>query len=308
MERTFREKIELVGGKDNVRLDQWLTSNLTQFSRSYIKKLIDKGMVKVNGIYGKANYKIKENDRIQIFLPQIENNTIKAEKLKLDILYEDNSVLVINKGKDMVVHPAAGNWTGTLVNAVMYHCRDNLSDINGITRPGIVHRIDKDTTGVLVIAKNNRSHRFLSDSFKEHKIKRVYNAIVDGVVGANSGKIDAPIGRHPVNRKKMAVTPGKGRHAITHFNVKKRFTGTTFLELRLETGRTHQIRVHMSYIGHPVLGDYVYGKKHSNKKYFLETQLLHARILGFTHPETGKYLEFDSGLPGFFEKFMDKLV
>jgi 23S rRNA pseudouridine1911/1915/1917 synthase len=230
---------------------------------------------------------------------------IKAENIGLDILYEDEDIIVINKPRGMVVHPAAGNYTGTLVNALLKHCSGSLSDINGVIRPGIVHRIDKDTSGILVVAKNNNSHGKLSDRLKEHDIRRVYIAVAEGIIPEESGKIDAPVGRHPVDRKKMAVNVKNGRRAVTHFKVLERFKETTLLELKLETGRTHQIRVHMSYIGHPLVGDTVYGRK--KQKYNFEGQALHARLLGFVHPSTDKYMEFEAEPPQVFKALIESL-
>jgi 23S rRNA pseudouridine1911/1915/1917 synthase len=242
---------------------------------------------------------------ILVRIPSPEKLDIKAEKINIDILYEDDDIIVVNKPKGMVVHPAAGNYTGTLVNALMEYCGDRLSDINGVIRPGIVHRIDKDTSGVLVVAKSNTAHEKLSDMFKDHDITRRYVAIVEGIIREDTGKIDAPIGRHLVDRKKMAVNTKNGRHAVTHFKVLERFKDATCVELTLETGRTHQIRVHMSYIGYPIIGDEVYGRK--KQRYGITGQVLHAETLGFKHPITGSYMEFSTDIPEYFKRFLEKL-
>ena len=302
---TENSVIEYLIEENGKRIDAWLSDELTDMSRSYIRKLIDDGSVTVNDEGCKANYKLRAGDNVKVVVPPPVEMEVLAEDIPLNILYEDNDILVVDKPKGMVVHPAVGNYTGTLVNAILYHCKDNLSDINGVIRPGIVHRIDKDTSGVLVVAKNNEAHRVLSETFKKHDIKRVYNAVVQGIVQENAGEIDAPIGRHENNRIKMAVNTKNGRTAITRFKVLDRFESTTFIEVELETGRTHQIRVHLSYIGYPVLGDDVYGKK--KNAYGLDGQTLHAKILGFNHPITGEYMEFESKLPEYFEKLLGNI-
>ncbi|MHB8062575.1 MAG: RluA family pseudouridine synthase, partial [Ruminiclostridium sp.] len=246
---------------DAVRIDSWLSTMLEDYSRSYIQKLCQDGNVFVNGVSAKSNLKLKSGDKIVINVPEPELLNVVAEEIPLDIVYEDEHIIVINKPKGMVVHPAAGNYTGTLVNALMKHCGESLSDINGVIRPGIVHRIDKDTSGLLVVAKSNKAHENLSKKLKTHDIKREYIALAEGIIYENNGKIDAPIGRHPLDRKKMSVNLNNGRDAITHFKVLERFSTATYLELKLETGRTHQIRVHLSYINHPIIGDVVYGRK-----------------------------------------------
>jgi 23S rRNA pseudouridine1911/1915/1917 synthase len=243
------EEIKLISDVDGARLDSWLADKIGRFSRSYIQKLIREGNVSVNGKDSKANYKLKLNDEISVLVPEPETLDVTPEDIELDIMYEDDDIIIVNKPKGMVVHPAAGNYSGTLVNALMAHCKGNLSDINGVIRPGIVHRLDKDTSGILMVAKNNAAHEKLSQKLKKHDIKRVYHAVVEGVIQEESGKIDAPIGRHPVDRKKMSVNTKNGRNAVTYFKVLERFDGYTYVEVTLETGRTHQIRVHMSYIG-----------------------------------------------------------
>jgi 23S rRNA pseudouridine1911/1915/1917 synthase len=287
------------------RLDAWLTLKLERYSRSYVGKLIEDGNVKIAAKKEKAGYKLRAGEMVTVNIPEPVLLEVKAEAIKLDVLFEDDDIIVINKPRGMVVHPAAGNHSGTLVNALLEHCQGKLSDINGVIRPGIVHRIDKDTSGVLVVAKNNSSHGKLSERLKEHDIQRVYIAVAEGIIREESGKIDAPISRHPVERKKMAVDVRSGRYAVTHFKVLERFRSATLLELRLETGRTHQIRVHMSYIGYPLSGDTVYGRK--KQIYGFEGQALHARLLGFVHPRTGEYMEFEAEPPEEFLDLIEKL-
>jgi 23S rRNA pseudouridine1911/1915/1917 synthase len=299
------KQISLISDADGIRLDVWLSSKLENASRSYIQKIIANSGVTVNGKTSKSNYRLRAGDIVSVDMPEPEVLDIKAEKIELEILFEDQHIIVVNKPKGMVVHPAAGNYSGTLVNALMEYCGSRLSDINGIIRPGIVHRIDKDTSGVLVVAKNNIAHEKLSSMLKKHDIKRVYNAVVSGVVKADRGKIDAPVSRHHTERKKMAVNAKSGRRAVTHFRVVERFRDATFLELELETGRTHQIRVHMAFIGHPVVGDEVYGFRKS--RFSIKGQALHARILGFRHPATGEYMEFEAGLPQYFSRLLEEL-
>ncbi len=289
----------------NMRLDVWLTKKLETWSRSFFEKLITEGGALVNGNMVKPGYKLKNEDIVSVSIPEPKLLDIKAEKIDLDVLYEDEDIIVVNKARGMVVHPAAGNYTGTLVNALLDHCEGSLSDINGVIRPGIVHRIDKDTSGVLVIAKNNTSHGKLSDKLKDHDIQRVYIAVAEGVIAEDTGKIDAPVGRHPQERKKMAVNTKNGRRAVTYFKVLERFKSATLLELRLETGRTHQIRVHLSYIGHPLIGDPVYGRK--KQQYDIQGQALHAKLLGFVHPGTGEYVEFEAPPPEEFNKLLEQL-
>lgn len=289
------------------RIDRFLSSVVNEISRSYIHKLIQNGDIKVNNSVTNKNYRLMENDQIKINIPEPQILEILPENIPLDIVYEDNDLLVVNKPKDMVVHPAPGNYHGTLVNALLYHCKNSLSGINGIIRPGIVHRIDKDTSGLLIIAKNDNSHKNLAEQIKNHSFTREYEAVVYGNIKENVGTVNANIGRHKTNRKKMAVTPLCGRNAITHYSVLERYKGFTHLKLKLETGRTHQIRVHMSYIGHPVVGDEVYANPKHNPFKFLKGQCLHAGKIGFLHPVTGKYMEFKSPLPDYFIEVLKKI-
>lgn len=290
----------------NERIDKFLSIQMEELSRSYVQKLIKDGNVKVNGKLVKANYKLSYDEWIQVTIPELTSPDILPENIPLNILYEDEDILIINKPKGMVVHPAAGHYSGTLVNALMYYCGDSLSGINGILRPGIVHRIDMDTTGSLLVCKNDFAHQRLAEQLKVHSIKRVYHAIVHGNLKEDSGTINEPIGRHPTERKKMCVNHQNGRDAVTHYEVLERFGDYTYIACRLETGRTHQIRVHMASMHHPLLGDKVYGPQ---KCPFpeLQGQTLHAKILGIVHPRTGKYLEVDAPLPEYFEKTLQKL-
>ena len=290
---------------NNIRIDRYLADQCPEHSRSYIQKLLKEEQVLVNGRVIKANYKTQSGDYIEFHIPDPEVLDILPENIPLDILYEDQDILVVNKPKGMVVHPAPGHYTGTLVNAIMYHCKDNLSGINGVMRPGIVHRIDMDTTGSLLICKNDRAHQALAKQLKEHSITRKYHAIVHGRLKEDEGTIDKPIGRHPIDRKKMSVHCTNGREAVTHYRVLKRFQQFTYIECQLETGRTHQIRVHMSSIGHPILGDQVYGP--AKCPYKLQGQTLHAKVLGITHPTTGEYMEFDAPLPDYFQGLLEKM-
>lgn len=287
----------------NCRLDVYLSQEFEDKSRSYIQKLVDEGNITVNGKNKKSNYKLKIDDKITINLPELEELVIQPENIELDILYEDSDLIVINKNQGMVVHPAPGNYTGTLVNALVYHCKD-LSGINGVARPGIVHRIDKDTSGILVIAKNDNAHKKLAEQLKEHSMKREYVALVEGIIKEESGMVDKPLGRHPKERIKMAIVSG-GKRAVTHYEVVERFERNTLVKCILETGRTHQIRVHMSYIGHPLVGDPIYGYK--KQKFSLNGQMLHAKKLGFIHPTTEKYMEFESEIPDYFIDVLKKL-
>lgn len=285
------------------RIDKVLSEYFEDYSRSFIKKLFDDDLILVNGKKSKPGYNIKNGDILDISVPDPIDIQIVPENIPLDIIYEDNDVILINKPKGMVVHPAPGHYSGTLVNGLMYHFGDSLSGINGEIRPGIVHRIDMDTTGVLVVCKNDAAHRILSEQLHEHSITRKYYAIVHGNLTADDGTVDAPIGRSPKDRKKMAVNTRNGRRAVTHYHVIERFGGKyTYIECQLETGRTHQIRVHMASLGHPILGDEVYGPKKCPFK--LQGQTLHAGVLGFIHPSTGEYVEFTAELPGYFEKLI----
>lgn len=290
---------------DNQRIDRFISEHLSEVSRSYIQKLIKDELVTANLKPVKANYKVRQGERIEITLPEPVSLDIEAQNIPLDILYEDDDVLLVNKPKDMVVHPSAGHLDGTLVNALLYHCKDSLSSINGVMRPGIVHRIDKDTTGVLIICKNDKSHNCIAEQLKVHSITRRYHAIVYNNLTEDSGTIDAPIGRHPVDRKKMAINYKNGKSAVTHYKVLERFGKYTYVECELETGRTHQIRVHMASIGHPLLGDVVYGTM--KQPYKTQGQVLHAKVFGFIHPTTGEYMEFETPLPEYFEALLNKL-
>lgn len=288
------------------RIDKLLAIQLNTCSRSYIQKLLSNQEVFVNERIVKANYKVKAGDRIQVHIPEPELPDIQPENIPLDIVYEDSDLLVVNKPKGMVVHPAAGHYTGTLVNAIMYHCKDQLSTINGVLRPGIVHRIDMDTTGLLVVCKNDTAHQSLAEQLKVHSITRKYLAIVYDNIPEDEGTVHKPIGRHPVDRKKQAVNVSNGRDAITHYRVLERFGGKyTLIECQLETGRTHQIRVHMASIHHPLLGDTVYGP--AKDSFHLQGQTLHAGVLGFLHPRTGEYVEFHAELPDYFQKLIQSL-
>lgn len=299
------EKLFFTIEKGGERIDKYLSEQLEDMTRSHIQKLIKENMVRVNGMAVKSNFKLSASDQIEVEIPELKEPDILPENIPLDILYEDQDILVVNKPKGMVVHPAPGHYTETLVNAIMYHCKDNLSGINGVMRPGIVHRIDMDTTGSLLICKNDRAHQALAEQLKEHSITRKYHAIVHGRLKEDEGTIDKPIGRHPIDRKKMSVHCTNGREAITHYRVLKRFQQFTYIECQLETGRTHQIRVHMSSIGHPILGDQIYGP--AKCPYKLQGQTLHAKVLGITHPTTGEYMEFDAPLPDYFQALLEKM-
>ncbi len=284
------------------RLDVFLAEK-AEVTRSYAATLIEDGNVLVNGKIAAKNTKLKNDDRIDITIPDPQEYTAEPENIPIDIVYEDEHLLVVNKPKDMVVHPAAGNYSGTLVNAILYHCGDSLSGINGVMRPGILHRIDKNTSGLLLVAKNDNAHNFLAEQIKEHSLTREYEAVVYRNLKNDSGTVNAPIARHPVKRKQMAIVAG-GKDAVTHYAVLERFGDFTHVRLRLETGRTHQIRVHMASIGHPVAGDDVYGPKKVITK--LSGQCLHARKIGFIHPATQEYMEFTSELPEYFKKFLNE--
>lgn len=289
--------------EEGLRLDIGVTDVLGK-SRSFVQGLIAQECVKVNGTSKKANYKVRKGDKIDVEIPTPRESTADPENIPLDILYQDEDVLVVNKRQGMVVHPAPGAWTGTMVNALLYHCH-NLSGINGVLRPGIVHRIDKDTSGILVVAKNDMAHQGLAAQLKAHTMDRKYLALVHGIVAEPSGTVDAPIGRDTSNRKRMAVVMQHSKTAVTHYTVLERFRDTTYLEVRLETGRTHQIRVHMVYVKHPVLGDPVYGTR--KNPFGLHGQMLHAAHLGFEHPRSGKWMEFDAPVPKAFAIVLEKL-
>ena len=297
------EQMSLISKKKGERIDKFLGENLGDLSRSYIQKLLKDGLILVNGKKVKANYKLNEGDQIDVEVPDPEPLDIAAENIPLDILYEDQDLLVVNKPKGMVVHPAHGHYSGTLVNAVLYHCRGNLSGINGVLRPGIVHRIDMDTTGALVICKSDFAHQSLAEQLSVHSITRKYRAIVHGNLKEDEGTVRGAIGRHPTDRKKMAINERNGKPAVTHYRVLERFGNYTYIECQLETGRTHQIRVHMASIGHPLLGDAVYGPKKCPVKN-LQGQTLHAMVLGFIHPRTGAYMEFEAPLPEYFSNLL----
>lgn len=298
------ERLEVKENDINKRLDVFISEKLEDKSRSYVQGLIAEEKVKVNEKFKKSNYKLKLNDLVIAEIPEAMALEVEKEDIPLDILYEDNDVIVINKPQDMVVHPAPGNYNGTLVNALLYHCND-LSGINGVVRPGIVHRIDKDTSGILVIAKNDNAHNKLAEQLKEHSMTRTYYALVEGKLKEDIGTINAPIGRHPVERIKMAVVKNNGKEAITHYKVLERFNHYTLVKCNLETGRTHQIRVHMAHIGHPLVGDTVYGFK--KQRFKLQGQVLHAKELGFIHPTTSEYMKFTSNIPKYFEDLLENL-
>lgn len=280
------------------RIDKFVSEKNPDISRTHIQRLIQDQYILVNDCIIRNNYKIALNDKITVQIPEIVEPDILPEDISLNILYEDDDIIVVNKPKQMVVHPARGHYTGTLVNALMYHCKDNLSGINGVMRPGIVHRIDNDTTGALVVCKNDFAHNHIAEQLKVHSITRKYVAIVHNVIKEDFGTVNAKIGRHPNNRLKMEANVNNGKEAITHFRVLERFRNFTYIECMLETGRTHQIRVHMSSIGYPLLGDSVYGPSHC--PYKLVGQTLHARILGFIHPRTEEYMEFEAPMPDYF--------
>lgn len=288
-----------------VRIDKYLADVMPECSRSFIQKLLKDGLVSVDGKIVKANYRLSAGEELQFTVPVQEEPDILPEDIPLTILYEDSDLIVVNKPKGMVVHPAAGHYTGTLVNALMYHCKDDLSGINGCLRPGIVHRIDRNTTGSLIACKNDFAHQAIAEQLKEHSITRKYRAIVHGNIKEDTGTVDAPIGRHRTDRKKMAVDIRNGRNAVTHYRVLERFGQYTYIECQLETGRTHQIRVHMSSIHHPILGDDVYGPVKCPVA-GLQGQTLHAQVLGFVHPRTGNYMEFSAPLPDYFELLLQK--
>lgn len=296
----------ITGEQENLRIDKYLAQVVPDISRSYLQRLVTEQQVLVNGTSVKTSYKLKMGDTVSVTIPEPEVLQITPEDIPLDILYEDADILIVNKPKGMVVHPAAGHMNGTLVNAVMYHCQNELSSINGVLRPGIVHRIDMDTTGVLVVCKNDTAHQSLAEQLKVHSINRIYYAIVYDNLTEDEGTIHKSIGRHPTDRKKQAVNVKNGRDAITHYRVLERLQGRyTFVECQLETGRTHQIRVHMASIHHPLLGDTLYGP--AKDSFHLQGQTLHAGVLGFIHPRTGQYVEFRAELPEYFQKLLERL-
>ena len=288
------------------RVDKSLADYFDDYSRSFLKKLLDDGNVLVNDKKAKPSLKIASGDKIDITIPDISPVEIEPEDIPLDIVYEDDDIIIVNKPKGMVVHPAPGHYSGTLVNAIMYHCKDSLSGINGQIRPGIVHRIDMDTTGSLIVCKNDESHVNIAEQIKEHTVNRIYVGIVCGNVTEDEGTIEGAIGRHPVDRKKMAVNEKNGKPAITHYKVLERFGNYTYMQFRLETGRTHQIRVHMASIGHPLLGDTLYSSGRSPFKH-LQGQTLHAKTIGFVHPKSGEYMEFSAPLPEYFDNLLKLL-
>ena len=291
--------------ENGIRVDKYIADAEIGLSRSAAVGLIENGGVTVNGQRVNKKSKLKLGDTISVSIPDPIPYEAKAEDIPIEIVYEDNDLLVVNKPKGMVVHPAAGNYEGTLVNALLYHCGDSLSGINGVMRPGIVHRIDKDTSGLLIVAKNDKAHASLAEQIKAHSFTREYEAVVFGNLKTDEGTVDAPIGRNPNDRKKMCVTERNSKHAVTHYRVLSRYKGYTHIRCILETGRTHQIRVHMAYLGHPVAGDQVYGVK--GEKLNFSGQCLHAKKIGFIHPKSGKYMEFDSVLPEYFDSFLKKL-
>lgn len=301
----MREEYLIAEEAQGKRIDKFLTETCSDFSRSFLQKLLKSGLVEVNGKPVKSSYRLSEGETVAFEVPEAVEAEILAENIPLDILYEDEDLILVNKPKGMVVHPAAGHYEGTLVNGLMYHCKDQLSGINGVMRPGIVHRIDMDTTGVLVVCKNDFSHNSIAEQLKVHSITRKYYAIVFGNIKEDSGTVNAPIGRHPTDRKKMSINPKNGRDAVTHYRVLERFGKYTYIECQLETGRTHQIRVHMTSLGHPLLGDCVYGP--AKQPFALQGQTLHAGVLGFIHPRTGEYMEFQAPLPAYFEELLQKL-
>ena len=293
---------EITEELEDERVDKCLSALIDSLSRSYIQKMVKEGRVSVNGKPVKGSYRVKSDDCVTFCLPKAVEPDIQPEDIPLDILYEDEDVILVNKPKGMVVHPAPGHYSGTLVNALLYHCGGQLSGINGVMRPGIVHRIDKDTTGSLAACKNDAAHKSLARQLKEHTVTRQYHAICQGVLREEEGVIDRPLARHPMDRKKMAVATQGGKRAVTHYRVLQRFPRHTYIQCELETGRTHQIRVHLSQNGHPIVGDKTYGVR--KEEFHLAGQLLHAYQVGFVHPSTGKYMEFTSEIPAYFEKVL----
>lgn len=301
----MNQRFTVTAEETGIRIDRYLAEKCSGISRSYLQKLLKEETVLVNQKAVKSNYKVNVEDQIELSIPEAVEPEIEAEDMELDIVYEDQDIILINKPKGMVVHPAAGHYSGTLVNGLMAHCRGELSGINGVMRPGIVHRIDMDTTGVLIVCKNDMAHNSIAEQLKEHSITRKYYAVVHGNLKEDEGTINAPIGRHPVDRKKMSINEKNGRDAVTHYRVLERFRQFTYVECQLETGRTHQIRVHMASIGHPLLGDSVYGPAKS--PFRLNGQTLHAGVLGIRHPRSKEYMEFKAPLPDYFEDLLKKL-
>lgn len=308
MSDAMLEEYTVEESQSGMRLDKFLTEIYPDQTRSFLQKLVKSGEIKVNGKpVIKAGFVVEGGDQVSASIPTPQAVEIEAENIPLDILYEDVDVLIVNKPKGMVVHPSAGHYSGTLVNAIMYHCADSLSGINGEIRPGIVHRIDMDTTGALIICKNDAAHVDIAEQIKEHTVTRRYRGIVCGVVKEDEGTIEGAIGRHPTQRKKMAINEKNGKPAITHYKVLQRFAKYTYMEFRLETGRTHQIRVHMASIGHPLLGDELYGNPKNLAMKGLQGQTLHAMVIGFVHPTTHEYMEFEAPLPEYFQNLLQKL-
>lgn len=300
------ETYKIMKEQEGERLDKFLSLIDPDLSRSFFQKLIKDGNITINGHTRKANFRLRTDDVVEVTIPDAQEIAIEPEDIPLDILYEDADVLIVNKPKGMVVHPSAGHSSGTLVNAVMFHCKDSLSGINGELRPGIVHRIDMDTTGSLIVCKNDESHIQIAQQIKEHSVNRIYVGIVHGNVKMDEGTIEGSIGRHPIDRKKMAINEKNGKPAITHYKVLERFGDFTYVQFKLETGRTHQIRVHMASIGHPLLGDVLYSNGRSPFKN-LQGQCLHAQTIGFLHPHRGEYMEFSAPLPAYFDKLLKTL-
>lgn len=290
---------------EQMRLDKYLADQFPEQTRSYLQKLIKDGEALVNGRTVKTGYSLCQKDQVTVHIPEPKELDVEPQKMDLEIVYEDEDVILINKPKGMVVHPAPGHTTDTLVNGLLYHCKDQLSGINGVARPGIVHRIDRDTTGILIVCKNDMAHNCIAEQLKEHSITRRYRALVHGNLKNDRGTVEGPIGRHPVDRKKMAINEKNGKPAVTHYTVLERFGNYTYIECVLETGRTHQIRVHMSSIGHPLVGDEVYGP--AKCPFPFQGQCLHAMVLGFVHPRTGEYMEFSAELPSYFQELLKKL-
>ena len=308
MSDAMLEEYTVEESQSGMRLDKFLTEIYPDQTRSFLQKLVKSGEIKVNGKpVIKAGFVVEGGDQVSASIPTPQAVEIEAENIPLDILYEDADVLIVNKPKGMVVHPSAGHYSGTLVNAIMYHCADSLSGINGEIRPGIVHRIDMDTTGALIICKNDAAHVDIAEQIKEHTVTRRYRGIVCGVVKEDEGTIEGAIGRHPTQRKKMAINEKNGKPAITHYKVLQRFAKYTYMEFRLETGRTHQIRVHMASIGHPLLGDELYGNPKNLAMKGLQGQTLHAMVIGFVHPTTHEYMDFEAPLPEYFQNLLKKL-